>query len=1068
MLALGVLLTFNLWSFAQPGEPSGFIVSDLQLISTTSRPDWGDHWTAPVEAATILAWFHDHGYPRLLEDLNDDGVIDELDTIELSDILGKGSMKTNSPHGTTDALLVFGLASYVAEKYPNEFELKIYDPGFPAEYEREFGGVFTPDVIPGILLTPKSEPSFSAYTQELQDEEGVIVAIEEEPDHNYYFAGRSFQFEPIAENTYAVDLAWAEEDWYEPGTQGKVLETRVKQTDALYLDYQHSWAKVECMLALSPSVTAGEGIPGEDCPDLIVIGSAMCEFVKGKTESDDKWDITVKATVMNIGTANVPGPFHLLLGNISCEGVAILLAQEVLLCGAEIDQINTTGSKTVLFEFSLPATIGPEPCCKYTLIVDSHAEIDESCYPAPWGEFNNAYHGTVCCDGEPRVCPDLTIQGIHSCRCWKTDTGHICRVYIEATITNIAPGIPVSVPFGVGLLYGCTDGGGPHSIGKVISGTKLAELNATGSTSVGFWYVFVTTDPVPPCCRYVLVVDYWNAVDESCHPHPAGEHNNFFAARFCCKTPPEDGRCPDLTVSGKHTCVCRETPEGVLVCDVDIYAFVGKDGGPVSDPFEVRLTIDCDDAFPSQEQWKMVAPGQINDGFEMVHFDYSFIPLDPTNPCCTYSLEVDQPDVIDETCFIGGEMNNAFGPDEFCCGSTSQDCPDLVISVAEAICTCKPGTFAAAPLTGVCTVTVYATVTNIGEPVPAPFDVALKYSCDDETGNLLVYRIEGSQLVELNDTGSTTVKFTWPFIPLGEDLNCCGFALLVDSAEEIDECPPHGEENNTASGMVCCEVPLQECPDLAITGEAICQCGYDLPNVPRYGCIVTVEATVTNIGTGNVPGQFYVGLQEITCNGTPIAGGEQLITVDQLAELNSSGSTTTPIIFTWLIPATGPDDLPCCTYTLLVDSTYQIAECPLPEAEENNTYVGRVCCEDTTPPCPDLVIDVTRSSCSCSWTPQQELACTVNVYATVENIGTQTATHFYCKLQSTEGGDQILIASLAPNASRALHFSFTFTAPAGKPVPCPLDFDVIADSKGYVDECDEDNNLDSGSVCCRR
>ena len=113
MLALGLLLAFNLWSFAQPGEPSGFIVSDLQLISTASRPDWGDHWTAPVEAATILAWFHDHGYPRLLEDLNNDGVIDELDTIELADTLGKGSMETDSPYGTTDALLVFGLASYV-------------------------------------------------------------------------------------------------------------------------------------------------------------------------------------------------------------------------------------------------------------------------------------------------------------------------------------------------------------------------------------------------------------------------------------------------------------------------------------------------------------------------------------------------------------------------------------------------------------------------------------------------------------------------------------------------------------------------------------------------------------------------------------------------------------------------------------------------------------------------------------------------------------------------------------------------------------------------------------------
>jgi hypothetical protein len=120
-------------------------------------------------------------------------------------------------------------------------------------------------------LTLESEPTFDAYMKELVEEEGVILGLEEEPGRNLYFTGRSFLRDPIAPNIHGIDLVWAEEDWYEAGMQGKVLETRARQTDAFYVDYQGGWMKVESMLALSPLYPPGEG-PAEACPDLIVVG----------------------------------------------------------------------------------------------------------------------------------------------------------------------------------------------------------------------------------------------------------------------------------------------------------------------------------------------------------------------------------------------------------------------------------------------------------------------------------------------------------------------------------------------------------------------------------------------------------------------------------------------------------------------------------------------------------------------------------------------------------------------------------------------------------------------------
>ncbi|MCK5247083.1 hypothetical protein KAR02_09305, partial [Candidatus Bipolaricaulota bacterium] len=247
------LLSFT--GSAQVEALQGLILTDLQLISQESLPHWTPAWTGPIQGATIAAWFAEHGYPALLHDLNGDGVVDELDTVELANDFGLGVMQTETPRGTTDVHLVVGLATYFANIYPDEFVLKIYDLGFPAEFAAQGYGAFAPDVIPGIILELKEEPSIEAYIHELSYGEGVIVGLEEgEVDRNRYLSGRSFLYEQTPQGYTPLDFAWAKEDRWEDGLQGQVLETVGKMDNRFYIDFQGDWVPVEFMLALSPLV----------------------------------------------------------------------------------------------------------------------------------------------------------------------------------------------------------------------------------------------------------------------------------------------------------------------------------------------------------------------------------------------------------------------------------------------------------------------------------------------------------------------------------------------------------------------------------------------------------------------------------------------------------------------------------------------------------------------------------------------------------------------------------------------------------------------------------------------
>jgi hypothetical protein len=1066
-------ITMSFLSLAQEGPPASFVVEDLQLISLASIPDWDNdwEWSRAVETATILAWLHDQGYVLLLDDLNEDGVIDELDTIELADRLGKHPMDCEESRRSTDAWLLVGLAEYVADKYPDIFELKIYDRGFPAEFERKMGRPFTPDAIPGIILTLESEPTFDAYMKELVEEEGVILGLEEEPGRNLYFTGRSFLRDPIAPNIHGIDLVWAEEDWYEAGMQGKVLETRARQTDAFYVDYQGGWMKVESMLALSPLYPPGEG-PAEACPDLIVVGSAVCEC-------SAPCKITVDATVYNIGAGEVPGPFTVSLVDIAC-GPHAECPYNVVISGGDLDQLNATGSVHISFPaFGIPVPTWPCPSCTFTLVVDSKSDIDESCYPAPMGEYNNVSPLDVCCDGEAELCPDLVVRGTPDCRCVETPGGIICYVHIEARVTNIAHPVPVPGPFAVSMSYGCfNDGMGTDSV--TVSGVKLSQLNSTGSTTVDFFYDFVP-DPTSPCCRYGLYVDSGHSVDESCYPMPDGEHNNVFIGEHCCKLPPQEGRCPDLSVRGDPSCYCYVNDRGDTVCNVQVIATVGKAGGDVGSPFEVKLTSNCNGTPGFYNKAFPVTPGQINpDGIEQILFSYSFIPDDPMNPCCSITLQVDGPDVIDETCFLApfGEANNEWGPYGFCCPGVEERCPDLVVA-GSAVCECGSDLAGVPAASGVCIVTVEGVITNIGTaPIGSTFRVHMNYNCGEGWSGA----VTTVSPTEINPTGSATVVFSFPFTPTGPGENCCEYSISVDTNYDIDECEPLGELNNYAAGIVCCDVPPEECVDLTISGVAHCICGYDLPNFASgivYGCRVTVDATVNKSGPGEVPTIFSIKISDVACNGSTGIIGQRPLTPSQLTELNTTGSVTIPSAFSWDIPWPPGEGAPCCSYTLTVDSLGVIDECP-EGAEDNNTFIGRFCCEEI-PVCPDIVIEITRTSCNCERVPIRvwhsgdpaggqgwwetigyETTCEVTVYFTVKNIGTQDAGAFHVKLETDTGHtDTKYLSGLLIDEEKYRQFDFTTDAPGSVTVT------LIADNDEEVDECDEDNNTDSASIGCK-
>ncbi len=553
---LGVILFANLLGWvvaAQPEVIEGIVLYDMHLISQESLPHWTPRWTGPIQAATILAMLAELGHSSLLPDLNGDGVIDELDTIELADNFGLGSMRTETDVGTNDARLVIGLARYVAELYPGEFVLKIYDDGFPAEFQAETGNSFEPDAIPGIVLQLMGEPTLDAYKVELESLEGVIVGLEEDPDrNNTYFSGRSLLFDATPDGYTPVDFAWAVEDRWEPGHQGQVLETVGWMSERLVVEYRGDWTPVEFMLALSPWDRPEISDSPYSCPpDAIAYDVTTSTTPYGRVEVEEcveregdvdkyTWTVTnISFLVDGCGICMfaVPNPGLPILDHDEPDGVAFSPAAFAYRWYASIGSCGIMPGNSGVFSVSLP---GP------TVDVPAPGAVG-GCIPAGPCALSTIEIAGIRTTG-PRIladCPDL-VAAIDDVSCvLKPTVGAPSNVYqltVWAHVTNIG-GAAVTVPTDV-LLRGL----GPYS-----GSMTEAPVPPLGSGDVhAVIMTFTVTADEPPCpLEFVVVADIHDDVEE------CDEENSVYDST-CCTGEPDgeigacclpNGICVDVTVA---------------------------------------------------------------------------------------------------------------------------------------------------------------------------------------------------------------------------------------------------------------------------------------------------------------------------------------------------------------------------------------------------------------------------------------------------------------------------------------------------------------------------------------
>lgn len=648
-MGLGLL---SLTGSAQVDTLPGLILTDLQLISQESLPHWTPEWTGPIQGATIAAWFAEHGYPALMRDFNGDGNIDELDTIELANDFGRGIMRTESPRGTTDVRLVVGLSNYIAEHYPDQFVLKIYDLGFPSEFAAQGYGTFAPDAFPGILLELMEEPSIASYIHELSSGEGVIVGLEEgEVDRNRYLSGRSFLYEDTSEGYTPLDFAWAKEDRWEPGLQGQILETVGKTEDRFYLEFLGDWVPVEFMLALSPVVEHEVETETHGCPEDAIAYDVTTTML------GDYGEIEIEECVIRDGDIDI---YIWTVTNISFlkDG-----------CGLCVFRIPNPGLPTV-FHSELPPWIftsawgtwtwwlpcgscGLQPGQSAVFVIAVPGPTIDTWIVANIGQcvppsgiapllFRVKTTGPGGPDDTPGDrCPDLVIRVLDE-SCVYDTLNEVYQLTVWADVINIGSE-PVTSLFDV-LLTGTSHPGSDTT-------TVLPPLLPGDSVPVMLSF---TVPPEPtggaPCpINYELMVDSGYDVSE------CNESNNLVYGDECCLgTPDEEGDCPDLTVQIRS--INCELDRKNQVYEITVEALVQNIGTTtITDPIWVEA--DCDRGSDMQVIHTDLPPS----ASVATVFSIEFSINQPGCPI-EVTVEADYLDFIDEC----DETNNT-ASDDACC-----------------------------------------------------------------------------------------------------------------------------------------------------------------------------------------------------------------------------------------------------------------------------------------------------------------------------------------------------------------------------------------------------------------
>ena len=238
-------------------------LEELHLISWEYLPHGHPSHTGPVSAAVLMAWYAMHGYARLLPDLSGDGRVDEDDTVLLAQELAE-VMAAGDREGICDPLVVDVLASYVEERYPNEFVMLLFDPSFPDEVRSKTGHPFDPWMYPGIEVVVLEEPTHEIYVRLLEEGRPGIVGYGHEHGENRYSVSRSREVHEQG-GAWPVDLVNTDHAGFGPEA---VWETGLRWEDGRWWFVSPEWAPFEIFIVLIPQDPAqahaddGTGVPG--------------------------------------------------------------------------------------------------------------------------------------------------------------------------------------------------------------------------------------------------------------------------------------------------------------------------------------------------------------------------------------------------------------------------------------------------------------------------------------------------------------------------------------------------------------------------------------------------------------------------------------------------------------------------------------------------------------------------------------------------------------------------------------------------------------------------------------
>jgi len=239
------------------------VLHDLHLVAVDDIPGGSSTYDGPVSAAILMAWHAEHGYSQLLPDLNGDGRIDEQDTIELAIQFADPMRADRGP--VRDPFLVDTMAEYVAQRYPDTFQLWVYDPSLPDEYNMFFGQPFDPMRVPGIEIVILEEPSHRSYVDHLEEDRPGVVGIGFEPEPNDFAVSRSARLQEEPEG-WPVGLANTSHEAFGPGS---IWETLLREAPEFWEFDRGEWIQFETLIVLVPIRDPGEGEPEEpqDEPD---------------------------------------------------------------------------------------------------------------------------------------------------------------------------------------------------------------------------------------------------------------------------------------------------------------------------------------------------------------------------------------------------------------------------------------------------------------------------------------------------------------------------------------------------------------------------------------------------------------------------------------------------------------------------------------------------------------------------------------------------------------------------------------------------------------------------------